>query len=145
MPSESPDQLFRHARDTIDDRPEVGAARNDIVELHLPCRRCRRVDEARCGASQQFENLQPRRCRHHELTIRRQQVLSFEPLDDIGAGGRSADAFGLLQSLTEGLVLDETPGVLHGVDQRTFVVARRRLGLLRLHAWLCQRRMLAVQ
>jgi hypothetical protein len=57
MPSESPDQLFCHARDAVDDRPEVGAARNDIVELHLPCRRCRRINKARRGASQQFENL----------------------------------------------------------------------------------------
>jgi len=56
MSSESPDQLFR---DAIDDRPEVGAARNDIVELHLPCRRCRRINEARRGASQRSKICNP--------------------------------------------------------------------------------------
>src|SRR5262245_30828639 len=62
----------------------------------------------------------------------------------ISARGRCADTLGLLQALAQGLVLDEAPGVLHGVDQRAFAVARRRLGLLRLHAWMRQCCTLAV-
>jgi hypothetical protein len=97
MPSENLDQLARHRGDAVDNRPEVGAAGNDIVELHLPRCRCRWVNEARRGSPQQLEYLQPCRCRHHELAIRRQQILFLEPLDDIGAGGGGADAFSLLQ------------------------------------------------
>ena len=70
MPPENLDQLARHRGDAVDDRPEVGAAGNDVVELHLPCCRCRRVNEARRGSPQQLEYLQPCRCRHHEIAIR---------------------------------------------------------------------------
>ena len=79
-----------------------------------------------------------------QLAVGSEQVLAFEALDDFGARSRCADAFRLLQSLTQGLVLDETPCVLHGVDQRALIVTRRRLGLLCLNAWLGQSRLLAV-
>jgi hypothetical protein len=47
--------------------------------------------------------------------------------------GRRADALGLLQALAQGLIPEEAPGVLHGVDQRALVVTGRRLGLPGLH------------
>jgi hypothetical protein len=93
---------------------------------------------AGAALAQQFEQLQAGPRRHHQLAVGSKQVLAFEALDDLGARGRCADAFGFLQALSQGLVLDEAPGVLHGVDQCAFAVARRRLGLLRLHARFCQ-------
>lgn len=58
MPAKNLDQLFRRSRNVVNDCPEVGAAGNDIVELHLPDCCCRRVNKAWRGSPQQFEYLQ---------------------------------------------------------------------------------------
>ena len=41
--------------------------------------------------------------------------------------GRSADPFGFLQSLPQHLVVNEAPGVLHRLDQGSFIVSRRKV------------------
>src|SRR6516162_5808899 len=43
------------------------------------------------------------------------------------------DALGLLQAFSQELIIDKTPGILHGLDQGALVVAWRRARLLVLH------------
>jgi hypothetical protein len=49
--------------------------------------------------------------------------------DDLGAGRRRSNALGFLQALPQNLVINKTPDILHSLDQKAFVVTRRRPGL----------------
>ena len=59
-----------------------------------------------------------------------QKILLLQPADDLGAGRRRANALGFLQAVPQNLIIDKPPGILHRLDQRAFVVARRRPGFL---------------
>ena len=112
------DQPLRLAGDLVDDGPEIRLAHHDIVEPHLPDRCGAGIDQRGGRVSQQLVELQSGRRRHHQLAISCQQVLALEALDDLGARGRCTDALRFLEPVAQSLVLDEAPGVLHGVDQR---------------------------
>ena len=68
----------------------------------------------------------------------------LQPADDLGAGGRRADALGLFQTVPQNLVLDKPPCILHRLDQRALVVAGRGLGLLGFDGRIVQLCILAV-
>src|SRR5450755_827700 len=78
------------------------------------------------------------------LATRRQQVLPFEALDDLGPRGRCSYPLRLLQPLAVLGVLDEAPGVRHGLDQRPLIVTRRRLRLFCFDLWPAQANLLPI-
>ena len=69
-------------------------------------------------------------CRHNILSLGNQKTLLLQTADDLGSGRRRANTLGFLQAFPKNLIVDKTPGILHGLDQSAFVVTRRRSGLL---------------
>ena len=138
------DQLVRLGGYAVDHGPEVRLAGYDRIQLHFPLRGRPGIDKRGCCPSEEFEQLKPGLGWDHQFPIRGEQVLPLQPLDDFGARRRCADALGFLQPLAHGGGFHEAPGVLHGVDQRAFVVARRRLCPLVLDTRFGQRRLFAI-
>ena len=62
------------------------------------------------------------------------------PADDLGSGRRRSNTLGFPQTFPKNLIVDKTPGILHGLDQSAFIVARRRPGLLVLNFGILQLR-----
>src|SRR5664280_1009998 len=83
------------------------------------------VDQRRIRLFKNPEKRQPSLSGYDVLSLRNEESLFLESANNLGAGGRSADAFGFLQSLPQHLVVNETPGVLHRLDQSALIVSRR--------------------
>src|SRR5690349_24637994 len=101
MPTEYGDQPIGLVGNLVNDGAEICFTHYDIVEPHLPDRRGPGVDECGGGGTQKFKQLQTCWCRHHQLAVGCEQILTFETLDNFGTRSRCADAFRLLQSLTQ--------------------------------------------
>ena len=144
MSPQDRDQLFSLAANLVNDAAVIGFTQHDVVEPHLPDRGRAGINQRRDRATQQFKQLQPGGCRHHQLAISSQQRLMLEPLDDFGARGRCANALRFFEALPQRIIFDEPPRILHGVDKRAFVVARRRLRLFGLNTWPAQCRCSAI-
>src|SRR5215213_8477690 len=99
MALKNPYELAGHCRNAVDHHPEVAAAGDDLIEPHFPNCRCAWVNQARRCPPEQLKDLQSRRCWNHELAIRTQQALAFQPLDDFSTRGRGADPLSLLEAL----------------------------------------------
>ena len=101
-------------------------------------------DQRRIGL---FENAEQRKAglgRHDILSLGNQKTLLLQPADDLGPGRRRSNALGFLQTFPKNLIVDKTPGILHGLDQSAFIVARRRPGLLVLNFGIPQLRYIAI-
>src|SRR4029078_7773233 len=76
-----------------------------------------------------FETAEQRKAglgRYNILSLGNQKILLLQSADDLGSGRRRSNALGFLQTVPKKLIVDKTPGILHGVDQSAFIVARRR-------------------
>src|ERR1019366_10540450 len=94
-----------------------------------------------------FENAEQRQAglgRHNMLSLGNQKTLLLQPADDFGSRRWRANALGFLQAFPKNLIVDKTPGILHGLDQSAFVVTWRRSSLLVLNFGILQRRCLAI-
>jgi hypothetical protein len=66
------------------------------------------------------------------------KTLLLQPADDLRSRRRRANTLGFLQAFPKNLIVDKTPGILHGLDQSTLVIPRRRSGLLFLNFGILQ-------
>src|SRR5262249_37526598 len=105
-------------------------ANHNLVEQAFELRRYARVNQRRIGLLENPEQRQASLGWDNVLAVGDQKTLFLQSPDDLGSGRRRADALGLLQPIPQDLVIDKTPGVLHGLDQGAFIVARRRARLL---------------
>ena len=128
----------------VDRADHLLLADNDIVEQAFQLRRDARIDQRRIGLFEDAEQRQAGLGRHDVLSLGHQKALFLQPADDLGSRRRRADALGFLQAFPQHLIVNEAPGILHRLDQRAFVVARRWPGLLVLDFWILQLRGLAV-
>ena len=112
--------------------------------MHFPLRRRSGIDKGRRGIPEQPEQLQAGFRRHNKSAIGSKEILPLQPFDDFGPRRRCANALCLLQAVTHRFVLNEPPGILHRIDQRAFIILRRRHCPLALDFRLAQHRVLTV-
>ena len=96
------------------------------------------------GAFKNPEQRKPPLGRDDVLSLRFQESLIPQSGDDLRPGRRRADALGLLETVPQDLIFDEAPRILHRLDQRALLVARRRPGFLVLDLRIAQPRDLPV-
>ena len=114
----------------VDGAPHRLLARHHVVEQPFELRRHARIHQCRIGPLKHLEQREPLLRRHDVLPLRGQEPLPLQPRDDLAPRRRRADPLRFAQPFAQRLVVDESPCVLHRLDQRAFLVTRRRPGLL---------------